>query len=67
MTGERKIAEYDDGHGGKRSVHMNLPLARETIAMIQEFIRVNGNVEWVIAHDKGWAERNGERFFPGHL
>ena len=67
MTGERGIAEYDDGHGGRRSVHSNLPLARETIAMIQKFIQTNENVEWIIAHDKGWAEKNQTRFFPGHL
>jgi hypothetical protein len=25
------------------------------------------DVEVVVAHDGGWAERNGERFWPGHL
>ena len=44
---------YPDGHGGMRSVHSNLPLAKDTIAMIQEFIKANeGKVEWIIAHDK---------------
>ncbi|KAK3720369.1 hypothetical protein LTR37_003780 [Vermiconidia calcicola] len=68
ITGEKEIAIYGDGHGGTRSVHSNLPLAKDTIAMIQEFIRVNeGKVEWIIAHDKGWAEKNQSRFFPGKL
>jgi hypothetical protein len=25
------------------------------------------DVEVVVAHDGGWAERNGERFWPGCL
>ena len=49
LTGEKEIAEYDDGHGGKRSVHSNLPLARETISMIQKFIQANNNVEWIVS------------------
>jgi len=68
ITGEKDIATYDDGHGGTRSVHSNLPLAKDTIAMIQEFIKANeGKVEWIIAHDKGWAESNQAKFFPGKL
>ena len=68
ITGEKEIATYDDGHGGMRSVHSNLPLAKDTIAMIQEFIKANeGKVEWIIAHDKGWADNNKNRFFPGKL
>ena len=68
ITGEKGIAIYSDGHGGTRSVHSNLPLAKETIAMIQELIKVNGNkVEWIIAHDKGWADKNQDRFFPGKI
>jgi glyoxylase-like metal-dependent hydrolase (beta-lactamase superfamily II) len=68
ITGEKEIATYEDGHGGMRSVHSNLPLAKDTIAMIQEFIKANkGKVEWIIAHDKGWADSNKNRFFPGKL
>ena len=68
ITGEKDIALYPDGNGGTRSVHSNLALARETIAMIQNFIKANeGKVEWIIAHDKGWADKNQSRFFPGSL
>lgn len=67
IRGEKEIATYDDGHGGTRSVHSNLPLAKDTIAMIQQFIKVNGEdtVEWIIAHDKEWADKNQAKFFPG--
>ncbi|KAK5168294.1 uncharacterized protein LTR77_006863 [Saxophila tyrrhenica] len=68
ITGEKEIAMYPDAHGEMRSVHSNLPVARTTIAMIQDFVKTNGdNVEWIIAHDKGWADNNQERFFPGKL
>ena len=68
ITGEKEIATYDDGHGSTRSVHSNLPLAKNTIAMIQEFIKVNGEkVKWIIAHDKGWADNNQASFLPGKL
>lgn len=68
ITGEKEISEYPDGHGGMRSVHSNLPLARNTISMIQDFIKANeGKVEWIIAHDKGWSDQNTARFFPGKL
>jgi hypothetical protein len=67
ITGEKDIAMYPDGHGGMRSVHSNLPVAKDTIAMIQEFIQTNSNVEWIIAHDKGWADKNQDKFFPGKL
>jgi glyoxylase-like metal-dependent hydrolase (beta-lactamase superfamily II) len=69
IRGEKETATYDDGHGGTRSVHSNLPLAKDTIAMIQQFIKVNGEdtVEWIIAHDKEWADKNPAKFFPGHI
>ena len=70
LTGEKGVAEYDDGEGGKRSVHSNLPVAKKTIGMIQEFIKVNTGeveVEWVIAHDRGWMEKNGDKFLPGKM
>ena len=68
ITGEKEIAEYDDGHGGLRSVHSNLPLAKDTIKLIQEFIKVNeGKVEWIIAHDLGWSEKNQDKFWPGKI
>ena len=74
LTGEKGVAEYDDGEGGKRSVHSNLPVAKRTIRMIQGFIRainVEGtdgtSVEWVIAHDRGWMERNSDKFLPGKM
>ena len=68
ITGEKQIATYPDGHGGMRSVHSNLPLAKDTIAMIQEFVKTNdGKVEWIIAHDKEWADNNKIKFFPGKI
>ncbi|KAF2093359.1 hypothetical protein NA57DRAFT_48502 [Rhizodiscina lignyota] len=68
MTGERGIAEYDDGHGKLKSVHAELPIARNTIQNIQKLIEVNGDtVEWVIAHDTKWACENQARFLPGWM
>lgn len=68
ITGEKEIALYDDGHGGTRSVHSNLPLARNTIAMIQKFIAANENkVEWIIAHALEWSQQNPDKFFPGKI
>ena len=67
ITGEKQIAMYDDGHGCLRSVHSDLPKAKETIAHIQKFIKAHSNVEWILAHDVGWADANKQKFFPGHL
>lgn len=66
LTGEKGIATYDDGHGGMRSVHSDLPKAQKTIETIKRFLEINGNdkVEWVVAHDLGWATDNQDRFFP---
>ncbi|OQU95875.1 hypothetical protein CLAIMM_02039 [Cladophialophora immunda] len=68
LTGEKQIATYDDGHGGMRSVHSDLPTARETIRSIQNFLNVNGDlVEWVVAHDLEWYNANQSRFFPNWM
>ncbi|PSN72403.1 hypothetical protein BS50DRAFT_658315 [Corynespora cassiicola Philippines] len=76
LTGEKGIAMYDDGRGGVRSVHVDTQGAEETVARIRRLLgegRVvqeygeGVEVEIVVAHDKGWRERNGERFWPGCL
>ena len=65
LTGEKGIALYDDGHGCMRSVHSELPAARETIKTIMEFLQLNGDaVEWIVAHDLAWSNANKHRFFP---
>ena len=68
ITGKKDVAEYSDGEGGTRSVHMNLPKARETLGRVRKLIEEEGSrVEWVVAHDGGWAARNGGAFWPGFL
>lgn len=76
LTGEKDVALYDDDNGGLRSVHLDTNAAKNTIERIGGLLR-KGNVvmeggervevEVVVAHDRGWMERNGERFLPGHL
>lgn len=76
LSGERDIALYDDGRGGLRSVHMDTDGATRTVERVRRLLgegkvrderggRVD--VEVVVAHDGGWRERNGERFWPGTL
>jgi glyoxylase-like metal-dependent hydrolase (beta-lactamase superfamily II) len=68
LTGEKDIAEYDDEHGKLKSVHSELPVAKETIKNIMELIKTNGDaVEWIVAHDAGWAAGNQHRFFPNWM
>jgi glyoxylase-like metal-dependent hydrolase (beta-lactamase superfamily II) len=76
LNGEKGIAVYDDGKGGVRSVHADLEEAGRTVGRAGRLVgkgRVKEegggdvDVEVVVAHDGGWAERNGERFWPGHL
>lgn len=76
LSGEKGIATYDDGKGGSRTVHADTKVATETMRKIARFLK-KGNVEEeggdevevevVVAHDKGWAEQNTGRFWPGHL
>ncbi|KAI0508997.1 hypothetical protein F5B22DRAFT_376048 [Xylaria bambusicola] len=70
LSGEKEIAEYDDGRGGVRSVHVHTPLAKETLAAINggvNQLRETADVEVVLAHDKGWREHNRHRFWPDKL
>lgn len=70
LSGEKGIAEYDDGRGGLRSVHVNTGLARDTLAKINEGVsqlRRDMVVEVVLAHDRGWREQNRHRFWPDKL
>lgn len=68
LRGEREIATYYDGHGGMRSVHSELPAARETIQRIQNFLKINADaVEWIVAHDLDWSQTNEHRFFPNWM
>jgi glyoxylase-like metal-dependent hydrolase (beta-lactamase superfamily II) len=74
LSGERGIALYDDGRGGLRSVHADTDEAARTVertakllgkGSVQEQGGGEVEVEVVLAHDGGWAERNSERFWPG--
>jgi glyoxylase-like metal-dependent hydrolase (beta-lactamase superfamily II) len=78
LTGEKGIALYDDGHGGLRSVHVDTEQARQTLSKIGPLLKkpcpvIQGDgsepveVEVIVAHDKGWREKNLNRFFPGTL
>lgn len=68
ITGEKGIIEYYDEVTQKvKSAHSELPIAKNTIQNIQNLIKSNGNVEWVIAHDSNWASDNQNRFFPNWM
>ncbi|KAI1493471.1 hypothetical protein F5X96DRAFT_621353 [Biscogniauxia mediterranea] len=70
LSGEKRIAMYDDGRGGLRSVHMHTERAKGTLARIGEFLehtRNTADVEIVLAHDVYWREQNWHRFWPGNL
>ena len=68
ITGEKGIVEYDDGHGKLKSAHSELATAKLTIKNIQNLLQINGDaVEWVVAHDAGWAADNQHRFFPNYM
>ncbi|KAI0467946.1 hypothetical protein F4859DRAFT_524770 [Xylaria cf. heliscus] len=70
LSGEKGIAEYSDGHGGIRSVHVHTSLAKKTLVEIDGGVtqlKKDMDVEVVLAHDKGWRERNRHRFWPGKL
>jgi hypothetical protein len=67
---------YDDGKGGVRSVHADTDEAARTVERAARLLgkgRVvedggaEASVEVVVAHDRGWAEGNGGRFWPGIL
>ncbi|KAF2158670.1 hypothetical protein M409DRAFT_71523 [Zasmidium cellare ATCC 36951] len=68
ITGEMDIAVYSDGCGGVRSVHSDLPTARQTLSSIRKLLALNeDSVEWVVAHDGNWAAENAHRFYPGYM
>jgi glyoxylase-like metal-dependent hydrolase (beta-lactamase superfamily II) len=76
LSGEKGIALYDDGKGGVRSVHADTDEAARTVERAARLLgkgRVvedggaEASVEVVVAHDRGWAEGNGGRFWPGIL
>lgn len=75
LRGERDFAIYDDGRGGRRSVHVHTGTARVTLDRIKEFARRKGvegeegevEVEVVVAHDGEWRARNRHRFWPGRM
>lgn len=69
LSGESGIAMYDDGHGSLRSVHMDTDKATSSLEKIKS-LKANAkdeDIEIVIAHDKGWMEKNESRFLPGTL
>lgn len=68
LSGEKDIAMYDDGHGGQRSVHSDLPTAKQTLQTILKAMKANGDsIEWIIAHDAVWSKKNQHRFWPNKL
>jgi glyoxylase-like metal-dependent hydrolase (beta-lactamase superfamily II) len=67
LEGEKGVAMYSDGRGGLRSVHVDTEAAKGTIGAIGRLMREVEGVEVVVAHDRGWRERNGGRFLPGTL
>lgn len=76
LSGEKGIALYDDGKGGLRSVHADTNTAATTVKRIARLLEagkvteeggVQVEVEPVVAHDLGWAQKNKDRFWPGHL
>ncbi|KAJ5382252.1 hypothetical protein N7517_000163 [Penicillium concentricum] len=77
LHGEKDIALYSDGHGGKRSVHIHTEGAQGTLGrirdMMDEFNKIAVEthseqiVEVIVAHDGGWRERNPSKFFPGKV
>lgn len=73
LNGDKEIAEYDDGRGGVRSIHVSTALAKKTLEDIRDGVRLlqgedrGVEVEVVLAHDKCWRERNLHRFWPGKM
>jgi glyoxylase-like metal-dependent hydrolase (beta-lactamase superfamily II) len=76
LSGEKGIALYDDGRGGLRSVHADTdeaarPVERAARLLKKGQVQEEGggvvDVDVVVAHDRGWAEGNGARFWPGTL
>lgn len=73
LSGEKGMALYEDGKGGLRSVHADTDEAAQTVGRIARLLKEGNvrdesggevNVEVVVAHDGGWAEKNGGRFWP---
>lgn len=76
LSGESEIALYDDGKGGLRSVHMDTDGAARKVERVRSLLGEGkvveqggkmADVEVVVAHDGGWRERNGGRFWPRTL
>jgi glyoxylase-like metal-dependent hydrolase (beta-lactamase superfamily II) len=76
LSGEKGIALYDDGKGGVRSVHADTDEAARTVERAARLLGKGRameeggaavSVEVVVAHDRGWAEANEGRFWPGCL
>lgn len=74
LSGEQGIALYDDGHGALRSVHADTESAKGTLERIGTLLEAGSKgrgdddeVEIIVAHDKGWMEKNSHRFWPGRL
>lgn len=67
LAGESGIALYDDGHGELRSVHMDTEKATSSLERIKQLqsSSADEDIEIIIAHDKGWLEKNESRLLPG--
>jgi glyoxylase-like metal-dependent hydrolase (beta-lactamase superfamily II) len=66
LTGEKKIATWQEEEGGKSfCVHIDIEAAEQSIARIRDLQalvkRDGGELEVVVAHDHGWLEANKDR------
>ncbi|KAK1690032.1 beta-lactamase-like protein [Colletotrichum godetiae] len=71
LTGEMRIAEWEDGEGRACCIHVNKEEATETlssISMLKKASMQSGLVLRVIfAHDAAWAKSHQEAFFPSKI
>ena len=67
LSGRRRIAQWETS-SGCACVHACLPATEEHLTRVRSLARLHQDeVEVILAHDKGWRDRNGSRFLPGHL
>ncbi|KAK0668090.1 NAD binding domain of 6-phosphogluconate dehydrogenase-domain-containing protein [Cercophora samala] len=70
LTGDKGIALFEDGKGGRRSVHADKEAAGTSLDRIKDFVKsCEGMVdpEVIVAYDGAWRKGNKHRFWPGRL
>lgn len=67
LSGERKIATWTNDDGHTQCMHVDRIQAEETLSCIRRLVRMNPNVEVVMAHDADWWARHRNNEFPGML